>query len=155
MTPNLHHLLIVVADGEHARFVRAAPDFALHTADRMDSPTAHQRSSDLVSDRPGATFHSDSTTRHAVAPRYDAHEIAKQQFARAVAARINEEAARDDFGQLVVAAPADTLTAIQEHLDRPARVRIVGTLAKDLTKTPDDALQPHLKEWVRPPHRQG
>jgi hypothetical protein len=29
----------------------------------------------------------------------------------------------------------------------------VGTLTRDLVKTPDDELWPHLRQWVRPVHR--
>jgi hypothetical protein len=31
--------------------------------------------------------------------------------------------------------------------------KIVGTLARDLIKTPDDELWPHVREWVRPTRR--
>ena len=87
-----HDLLFVVADGEDARFLRLAADNALHTQTYMNSPEAHLRSKDLGSGRPGATFHSDSTAHHAVAPRHDLHELAKGDFARDLAGRLNAAA---------------------------------------------------------------
>lgn len=36
-------ILIVVADGEHARFVQPAEDHALHTVASFDAISAHQR----------------------------------------------------------------------------------------------------------------
>jgi hypothetical protein len=50
-------------------------------------------------------------------------------------------------------APAHTLNAIREKLQVAANNKIVGTLAKDLSKTPDDELWPHVRAWVRPTHR--
>jgi protein required for attachment to host cells len=153
--PKDRNLLVVIADGEHARFVRPADDNALHTQTGFDSPAAHKRSGDLVSDRPGASFHSDSTARHAVAPRTDPHDMAKEAFAKDLAARLNEAAAAGQFDELVLVAPAHTLNPLQAHLDVTARDRIIGTLQKDLVKTPDQDLWPHVREWVRPVHRQA
>lgn len=152
--PENRNLLFVIADGEHARFVRPAADNALHTQEDVDSPAAHQRSADLGSDRPGASFHSTSTAHHAVAPRHDPHDLAKDRFARDLAARLNGAAARGAFTELVLVAPAHTLNTIQAELDASARGRVIGTLDKDLVKTPDHELAAHLHDWARPVHRQ-
>jgi len=144
------NLLIVVADGEHARFVRAAPDHALNTESAVDSASAHKRSSELGSDRPGAAFHSDSTAHHGVAPRQDPQALEKRKFAHLVAAMVNAEAAAGSFETLLLVAPAHALAELRETLSADAAGRVVGTLAKDLMKTPDHELQPHLKEWVFP-----
>ncbi len=152
--PKDRNLLIVIADGEHARFVRPAGDNALHTQQEIDSPTAHQRSADLRSDRPGAAFHTGSTAHHAVQPRHDPHTLEKAAFARGLAGQLNEGAATGVFEELVLVAPAHTMAALEAELDAAARHRVVGRLDKDLIKTPDHELQPHLHEWVRPVHRQ-
>ena len=142
------NLLIVVADGEHARFVRVAPDNALHTERSLDSTTAHKRSSELASDRPGASLHSDASARHAATPRQDPHALAKQDFAHALATQVSEAAS--EFDELVLVAPAQCLNEIRARLGTDAAGKLVGTLAKDLVKTPDHELQPHLHEWVHP-----
>ena len=148
--PKHRRLLIVVADGEHARFVRPGPDNGLHTERSLDSFSAHKRSSELGSDRPGASFHSDSSAHHSAAPRHDLHDLEKQKFAAAVAADINRATG---FDELVLVAPSRCLNRIREALDITVGAMVVGTLAKDLVKTPDDALWPHVKDWVRPVHR--
>jgi hypothetical protein len=71
------NMLIVIAGGEHARIVRPAEDYALHTRTVMDSSTSGRRSADLSSDRPGAAFHTGSTAHHAMTPRHDPHTMAK------------------------------------------------------------------------------
>ena len=146
-------LLIVIADGEHVRFVRPAGDNALHSDAALDSRSAHKQSSDLGSDHPGASMHTGSSAHHALAPRHDLHDQEKEQFAHVVARQLNAAAARGEFGALVIVAPAHTLNAIRGALDTTTEERIVGTLAKDLVKTPDDALWPHVRDWVRPVHR--
>jgi ABC-type glutathione transport system ATPase component len=92
-----HGLLIVIADGEHVRFVHPAADNALHTVSAIDSGQGHRRSSDIGSDRPGASYHSASTAHHAYAPRHDLHRVEKERFAQFVGERVNAAAAAGGF----------------------------------------------------------
>ena len=47
------------------------------------------------------------------------------------------------------------MNEILDALDTVTAGKIVGRLAKDLTKVPEHDLSPHLTEWVRPVHRAG
>ena len=143
----------VIADGGHVRFVFPAEDNALRTADAGDSPHLHDKSHDLGTDKPGRSFESASATRHAISPKHDPHDLEKQKFAHAVATKVNDLSAAHRFNALILVAPSHVLSEIQEHLDTATAAKLVGTLAKDLTKVPDSDLYPHLKEWVRPTHR--
>ena len=143
----------VIADGGHVRFVFPAEDNALRTRDASDAPHLHDQSSDLGSDKPGRSFESGSVTRHAIAPKHDPHEMEKQKFAHTVAKKVCDLSAADGFNELILVAPSHILSEIKDHLDVTTAAKLVGTLAKDLTKVPDNALYPHLKEWVRPTHR--
>ncbi len=143
-------LLIAIADGEHARFVRPGEDGALHEEAVLQSPTAHMRSAELRTDHPGAIFHSDSSAHHALAPHSDPKTLEKGNFAEVVAARLNTGAAQGAFDDLVLVATPRSLNAIRQHLDAATVARVVGTLAKDLVKIPDAELWPHLRRWVRP-----
>jgi protein required for attachment to host cells len=146
-------LLFVIADGEHVRFVRPAQDNALHADVAMDSLTAHKRSADLGSDHPGASYHSGSSAHHSLTPRHDMHALAKEKFAQTIAEQLNAAAASAAFDELVIVAPPHTLNSIREALDTATDAKIIGTLGKDLVKTPDDELWPHVRHWVRPTHR--
>ena len=106
-----------------------------------------------MSDRQGRAFESGSAARHAYRPRTDPHELAKERFTQSVARRINEEFAADAFNELVVVAPSQVLGELTFGLDTTTRSKLMGSLAKDLVKTPDHELWSHLKEWVRPVHR--
>jgi protein required for attachment to host cells len=146
-------LWIAIADGEHARFVQPDSSNALRTVDAIDSATAHQRSRDLGSDRPGRSFESGNPAHHAVGQRHDLHRMAKDTFARLVAAQLNAAMARNEFDELLLVAPQRTLHELQESLDAATKARLIATLDKDLVKTPDHELWPHLREWVSPEHR--
>ncbi len=148
-----HNLLLVVADAEHVRFVRPAADNALRADAGMDSVSAHKRSSDLGSDHPGASIHTGSSAHHALAPRHDLHQQEKERFAHAIAVRLNAAGAAGGFEELVIVAPSHTLAAIRQELDSSTDSKIIGTLPKDLVKTPDAELWPHVRHWVRPVRR--
>jgi len=143
----------VIADGGHARFVYPAADNALRTHDSFDSTHLHDKSMDLGSDRPGRSFESGSVTRHAIAPRHDPHEMAKTRFEQFVASKVCEASGTGAFNELILVAPAEVLQTLKDGLNEPTAAKLIGTLAKDLTKVPDHELYPHLKEWVRPTHR--
>src|ERR1700688_2986757 len=149
--PKDRNLLIVVADGEHVRFVRPVADNALHSEAERESPAAHKQSADLGSDHPGASMHTGSSAHHALAPRHNPHALAKVKFAHAIAHQLN--AAGNTFDELVIVAPPHVLREISDALDTTTEAKVIGTLAKDLVKTPDDELWPHVRAWVRPVHR--
>jgi protein required for attachment to host cells len=133
--------------------VRPAEYNALRSDPTVESHEAHKRSSDLGSDHPGASLHSLSTAHHALAPRHDAHILAKEKFAHAIARQLNEAAAGGAFDELVLVAPPHILSDVRDALDTATHARIIGTLPKDLVKTPDHELWPYLRAWVRPVRR--
>src|SRR5271165_6285137 len=143
------NILLLVGDGEHARLVRFVPGKGLHTERELTSEAAHKRDTDLVSDRPGASFHSDATAHHALSPRHDPHEQAKQAFAHLVAQELNALARAGSVDKLVIVAPDHVLHDIRAALE----VEAAGVLAKDLVKTPDHELWPHVQQWVPAVHR--
>lgn len=142
-------LLIVIADGEHARFVTLGNKGVLETNAEMTSDWAHRRSSDIGSDHPGAAFHSGSTAHHAMAPRHDPHELEMAAFARHVAEEVNRRAAEKQFSELLIAALPRTLDVIVPELGPDALHRLQDTLQKDLVKVPDHLLGPHFRTRIQ------
>jgi protein required for attachment to host cells len=139
---------VLIADGEHARVVApTAVEGQFATVVAFDSPTAHQRTRDMVSDRPGRVFESANVTRHAVVARSDPHEKAKHDFLVEVARLVDQHDQAGDFDRLVIAAPPHALHDLREALGTAAAAKVTGSLHKDLVKTPDGALAGHLAEW--------
>jgi protein required for attachment to host cells len=145
---HIRKLLIVVADGEHARFARSAAHGALHTERRIDSASAHRRAADLGADRPGASFHTGSSARHSVGHRQDPKALAKQEFAKLVAEETGAEFRECEADGLILAAPPKVLDALDQHLDPAVTARVLGRLPKDLVKVPDERLAAHFADWI-------
>ena len=145
----------IIADGEHARFVQPDADNTLRTVGSLGSASAHLRSRDIGADRPSRAFESGATARHAVGPRHDLHALEEEKFVRLVGEPINAAAGRDEFDELLLVAPPRALHELREALDAATRAKLVGTLEKDLVKTPDHELWPHVREWVSPARRPG
>jgi protein required for attachment to host cells len=146
-------LRIAIADGEHVRFVQPDSDNVLRTIGSIDSASAHLRSRDIGSDRPGRSFESGSPTHHVVGPRHDPHALEMQRFAGLVAEQIDAAATRDEFDELLLIAPPRVLHELRDALGPASQAKLVGTLEKDLVKTPDHELWPHVSEWVSPARR--
>ncbi len=147
------HFLVVIADGEHARFVVPGKIAgAFRTMASVTSPNAHQRTSDLVSDGLGRSYESGSPTHHAVAPHNDPHELAKLRFIRSIAERTNVMVTEGKADGVLLVAPAYALAELKDKLTTTAAARVVGVVQHDLVKVPDHDLSEHLKEWAQPAH---
>jgi protein required for attachment to host cells len=146
-------LRIAIADGEHARFVQPDADNVLRTVGALDSAAAHQRSRDLGTDRPGRSMESGTPMHHGLGQKHDLHVMAKENFLWLVAQELNAAVARGEFDELLIVAPPRGMRDLREALNSATEQKLVGALEKDLVKTPDHELWPHLKEWVSPAHR--
>jgi protein required for attachment to host cells len=137
-------LLYVIADGGRARFVERDEEGAFRTVESFVSTELHARDRDLGLDRPARVKESGSPTRHAIEPRRDLHEAAKEDFLRTVAEALAAEHGKDRFDGVVLVAPAGVLTKLKGQLGKPIADSVVSDLQKDLTKVPDHELSSHL-----------
>ena len=120
--------LIVVADAEHARFVRPEQeDNTLHSYSRANPAEGHV---------------GEANKRHAMSPTDLPDWVAKQLDAEIAS-----------YDELYIVAPAKVLGEIRHHLTKPVTAKLKDTLDKDLTKISDHDLQSHFTHWVRPVHR--
>ena len=84
--------------------------------------------------------------------REDPRRLDKPRFVTDVAERLNWEAARGAYDQLVLVAPGHVLHAVRESLSRQAAGRVVGTVAKDYSELSNDELCRLLGAWwLAPP----
>lgn len=146
-------LCFLIIDGEHARLVRPDINHELHTVNSFDSVSAHRASHEIASDRPGRSFESATTTRHAIGPQQDPHDLEKLKFANFVADVVSRAADGGAFNRLVLVAPSHCLQEIEGSLEARTAAMVIGRLAKDLVKLPDHDLSSHLRKWVPPPRR--
>ena len=134
----------VIADGGRARFVERDENGAFRTVLSFVAADLHKRSRELGLDRPARVKESANTARHAIEPRRDLHNAAKEDFVKLVAEQLDAERARGQFDKLVLVAPARVLAQLKDELSKPIAEIVVSDLQKDLTKIPDHYLTEHL-----------
>jgi protein required for attachment to host cells len=128
----------LVADNAHARWVRRSTggaDFATVQELHAD-PAPPAEPQGVVFESGGGRFNVEEGRRAVERRRY--------RFSGVLAEAINARAAKDEFDRLCLVAPARTLAEIRRQLTPEASRKLVHTLAKDLTKTPDHALRTWL-----------
>lgn len=137
-------LWYVIADGGRARFVERDEQGAFRTLSSFVSTELHKSAHELGLDRPARVKESATPTRHAVEPRRDLHEAAKEDFIRTVAAELASQQKGGNFDELVLVAPPGVVGELKEFLSKPTAKVVVKELHKDLTKVPDHELTGHL-----------
>jgi protein required for attachment to host cells len=141
---------ILIADGARAHVVASArPGAGLKIVPGSDIRHDHAPTRAIGSDRPGRSRESVGGSRHALAPRIDWHRQQKEEFARAVAKKLDADAARGRFERLVLVAPPGTLGEIRAQLKAATLKRITAEINKDLTHLPIPELAAHLEETVK------
>ncbi len=144
---------VLIADAEHARVVTPVDSHGrFATTLSFDSALANLGPRDLGSERSGRSFESANSDGHVIVSRRDPHKWAKHDFIVEVAKQIDMRADAGEFDGLVLVAPDHAMHDLREALSANAGAMVVGSLTKDLSKTPNHDLAPHLAEWwPKPP----
>lgn len=150
MKPKRKKTWIVVADGARARILaNEGGGSGLALVRELEWPPARKPTRELGVEKPGRTFESADTARHAMEPRVDWQEFEKQRFAHRIA-RLLERAAGDrQFDELVLIAPPRMLGEFRNTLDKATRAHVSAEIPKDLTQLALHELPRHLGEVVR------
>ena len=142
---------VLIADGARARlFVVEEGTADLKPALGQEFIGTNLPSREIGSDRPGRSFDSAGSGRHAMEPPTDPHRHAERVFAQEVAAILEDALRRNEFQHLVVVAPPKALGDLRAKFSDALRNRVTAELNKDLTKVPVHDLAPHLAEILRP-----
>jgi protein required for attachment to host cells len=143
----LDRVWIVVADGGQARVLGVTGDRrGLAVLREMTSVDAHRRTQDLVSDKPGRSFESGTTARHAIAPRHDPHDLARERFIDQIAQMLIEDNRARQFDELILIVAPGLSSRLRDKLDEATRARVRETVVKDLTKVALQEVHERLRE---------
>ena len=137
-------LWYVIADGGRARFVEHDDQGVFRTLSSFVSTELHKSTHELGRDRPARVKEGATPARHAVEPRRDLHEAAKDAFIRTVATELAAQLKDGKFDELVLVAPPGVIAELKDALSKPIAKLVVEELQKDLTKVPDHELTGHL-----------
>jgi protein required for attachment to host cells len=142
---------VLIADAARARvFETRGKGTGLTMVSGMTFDAELAPSHMLGTDRPGRSFESVGSTRHAMESPSDPHREQKRQFARHVAHAVEERQAANSFDRLVVVAPAVTMGDLRAALSDKVMAAVIAELAADLTNTPVSELPAHLAAHIRP-----
>jgi protein required for attachment to host cells len=129
----MSRIRIVVADqGEAIFYDSPSLTQAPKEVARISDPAAHLHARDFSSERPGRTYESMGSTRHAIARENDPHRREAVQFARRIAQRLDDAREHEEFEDLIVVAAPAFLGLMREEMSKPTRARVVHEVHKDL-----------------------
>lgn len=141
-----HDAYVFVGDGRKALFLRNDGDAkfpSLKTervfVDQKNPPTHEQGT-----DQPGRAFFSSIDGRRGAMGQTDWHELEERQFAREVAAALEEIVRERKVKALVIVAPPRTLSELRRAFHDDVKSRIVAEVDKDLTKHSVYEIERHL-----------
>ena len=141
---------ILVADGARAHVVvNAGPGTGLKVVPGSEIRVDLLPSRAIGTDRPGRARESVGGARHAITPRVDWHQQQKEQFAIAIARKMDAGAARGSFAKLILVAPARTLGEIRAQLKPATKKRVAAEIDKDLTQVPIPDLEERLVKAIK------
>lgn len=137
---------IVACSASEARMWRSVARFGeWTTVKEMHHPAATRSESDMASDRPGRSFDSFGSGRHAMSPGSSAHEHELTIFATEVADTINRSFADGDFAHIVLIADPKFLGSIRGKLSSTAADAVVLEAPKNLTHLNADEIRQYLQ----------
>lgn len=141
------HKWVVVADGGSFRvfsYDRESRTLALVPNGAMARAT--KRSGEVMADRPGRSFDSHGSGRHAMEPTMPANRVAEKEFLRGLADRLHIDAQKGHFTELVLIAPPRALGELRGLISAQVDRTITTEIAKDLTGETPHELQSRLRD---------
>jgi protein required for attachment to host cells len=140
---------VLIADAARARvFESKGKGTGLTVVQDMSFDAQLAPSHEIGSDRPGRSFESVGSTRHAMESPSDPHREQKRQFARRIADAVEQKQAARSFDRLVLVAPAVTMGDLRAILPDKVKAVVAAELVADLTNTPMSELPAHLAPHV-------
>lgn len=137
---------ILIADGARARVLsHDGPGHGVHEVKGMEFTGDHSATHDIVSDQQGRSFSSHGHGRSAIESQSDPHRELKEKFAHHLAAILAAKLSDKAYNSLVIVASPVTLGDLRAALSDHVRAVVVGEVAQDLTKLPNNKVADHLK----------
>jgi protein required for attachment to host cells len=142
--------LILVADAGRAIFFKsenrgASIETVPGNLDAMPNPPSREHKSD----KPGRASDA-SSHRSAMEPKHDPHKLAEESFARTVAQHLEKVGKGSDYDGILIFAPPTFLGSLRREMNSHVAGLIEGEVHKDLTKSPVDEIQRHVREALFP-----
>ena len=139
---------VLIADSSRARILGTKGELdELAPVEDQVFRNAHPRLREILSDRPGRTFDSVGSGRHAMAYSSDARREDERKFAAELSAVLEDAFSQSEYDRLVVVAAPRMLGELRASFPEAVSNSIVAELDKDLTKVPNSEI-PALIEHI-------
>lgn len=136
---------VIVADGGRARvFVNDGVGKGVHELEDRAFVGTRRQNADIEADKPGRTFDSAGQGRHAMEPRTDPKQHEEREFLREVVGWLGKHGQKNDFDRLVLIAAPRALGDLRDLLPKQLADKVVGEIAKDLTRSDAAGIEGHL-----------
>lgn len=136
--------LLLVFDSSKARFYRMLPSGKIKFLNEVQSDLSHSNK-DIVSDRPGRSFSSTTAGRSAIEPQHDPHKQEKHNFVHQLVETLESAYDRNEFRQLVVAAPERSIGEFRSLIPDKIKKSIQREVPKELVHYSDHEIEARLK----------
>ena len=142
---------VLVADGGHARLFGCVSEY-VQLQQIMHWSHPHPLTHEQGTDKPGRTFESATTMKHAYEPKIDWHERQKIDFFKTLSQIIIKAYARKEFKKITLVCPAhlvgslrDTIHTHSSKIQPPLNMEDIKVVAKDYTHLNKDEIQRKLQ----------
>ncbi len=140
---------ILAANSSQATiFTAESPVAPLVALETMSNPEARLKQMDLVSDRPGRTFDSLGSQRHARASQVDPKEQEQIRFAKTIIEKLERGRLDGAFERLVIVAGPDFLGELRTHFGAQLKALVSQEIDKDYTALNPRELRSRLPEHI-------
>jgi protein required for attachment to host cells len=134
---------IIVADSAHARvFTQSKQHTQLEEINTFIHPAGRQREVDQQTDRPGRSFDSSGSGRHAMEPHTDWKRKESDKFSRELSAYLTEQAGQ--FADLIIISPPEFLGLLRSCLDDIVSNRITRVISKNMVHLDKEAIRANI-----------
>jgi protein required for attachment to host cells len=140
---------VLVADSARARFFTTdTPKGPLTEFEDLVHPEARAHARDLTSDRPGRAVDRGGQGRHPMGSINAAKEHEAEEFARAIASRLEAGRKAGQFEQVVLVAPPDFLGLLRKAISHSTAKLISCEITKSVARRTPDAIRSLLPIYL-------
>ena len=136
---------VLVASGGKARVYQRDRIAGLVAVPRMDFVNEQLPAREIMADKPGRTFDSAGSGRHAMEYVQDPTEAGEDRFAGEVTDALLAALGKNRFNRLVIAAAPAMLARLRRKMPEVMRGRVSAEVDRDYTDTPQKELESLLQ----------
>lgn len=124
---------ILVAQGAAAKIINVKKNGEeISLIQEFFHPNTAKKGSDIYTDRPGRSFQSADSTRHAVSSSEELQDHERRVFAKEIANFLATAHATNQFAKIIVVSSRDLLGDLRKAFEAPVKNAVTHELSKDL-----------------------